>query len=99
MSAVDGRRIRMPSPFPGMDPYLEGTRWHGFHTVLCVEIGRQLAPKIEPKYAALVEEWLTEESVQEVTITSRPIRPDVSVLRESNSRYGAATIEPPVQMD
>lgn len=33
----------MPSPFPGMDPYLEGRRWMGFHHQLVSEIARQLA--------------------------------------------------------
>ena len=30
----------MPSPFPGMDPYLEGSAWMGVHTELSVEIAR-----------------------------------------------------------
>ena len=43
----------VPNPFPGMDPYLEGDLWMTVHTDLCVEIARQLAPKIRPKYVAL----------------------------------------------
>ena len=44
----------MPSPFPGMDPYLEGPDWQSFHTVLIAEFGRQLTPKLLPKYVTLV---------------------------------------------
>ena len=40
----------MPSPFPGMDPYLEGTEWQSFHADLCSQMGRQLAPLLQPKY-------------------------------------------------
>src|SRR2546423_4560287 len=46
----------MPSPFPGMDPYLEGSRWAGVQSQLCAEIARQLAPRLRPKYVALTNE-------------------------------------------
>jgi hypothetical protein len=46
----------MPSPFPGMDPYLEGPSWMSFHGQLIAEIGRQLAPHLRPKYVALMDE-------------------------------------------
>src|SRR5262245_5194569 len=42
----------MPSPFPGMDPYLEGSTWMNFHGQLCAEIARQLRPKLRPRYLA-----------------------------------------------
>jgi Protein of unknown function (DUF4058) len=45
----------MPSPFPGMDPYLEGDVWTSFHTHLATEIARQLTPRLRPKYVALPE--------------------------------------------
>ena len=31
----------MPSPFRGMDPYLEGSLWMSVHTPFVVEIARQ----------------------------------------------------------
>ena len=31
----------MPSPFPGMDPFLEGSQWTSVHTALSVEIARE----------------------------------------------------------
>src|SRR5437870_4686090 len=88
----------MPSPFPGMDPYLEGPRWHGFHYQMCAEINRQLTPKIGPKYVALVEAWLAVEPVDGISIARRGVRPDVSVVRESRAGYGTVTLEPPVRM-
>lgn len=46
----------MPSPFPGMDPYLEGSLWTTVHSQLSSEIARQLAPRLQPKYLALTTE-------------------------------------------
>src|SRR5258708_1463446 len=43
----------MPSPFPGMDPYLEGSLWTTVHAELAVEMARQLAPRLRPHYLAL----------------------------------------------
>ena len=41
----------MPSPFPGMDPYLERPAdWPGFHGDLISEFKRQLAPKTGDRY-------------------------------------------------
>jgi hypothetical protein len=45
----------MPSPFPGMDPYLEGDDWTSFHAHFVTEIARQLTPRLRPKYIALPE--------------------------------------------
>ena len=42
----------MPSPFPGMDPYLEGEEWSDVHQALGAQIRKQLAPAIAPKYIA-----------------------------------------------
>ncbi|PSR17032.1 hypothetical protein C8255_14750 [filamentous cyanobacterium CCP3] len=41
----------MPSPFPGMDPYLEQINlWSEFHSRLIVAIADALAPELLPKY-------------------------------------------------
>ncbi len=44
----------MPSPFPGMDPYLEGEMWQEFHERLAHQISAQLMPRLAPKYVALL---------------------------------------------
>lgn len=44
----------MPSPFPGMDPYLEGEMWQEFHERLANQISMQLMPQLTPKYVALL---------------------------------------------
>jgi hypothetical protein len=44
----------MSSPFPGMDPYLEGEMWQEFHDRLANQISAQLMPLLSPKYVALL---------------------------------------------
>jgi hypothetical protein len=47
----------MPSPFPGMDPYLEAPRlWPDVHHSLISGIRQQLNPQLRPKYVARIEE-------------------------------------------
>ena len=43
----------MPSPFPGMDPYLEGSLWMSVHAQLASVFVRQLNPQLLPRYIAL----------------------------------------------
>lgn len=46
----------MPTPFPGMDPYLERRqRWNAIHTRLIVAIADELGPKVRPKYRVDIE--------------------------------------------
>ncbi|MFQ5615962.1 MAG: DUF4058 family protein [Anaerolineales bacterium] len=45
----------MPSPFPGMDPYLEGYLWPDVHKALATKIRQQLTPLIRPRYVARLE--------------------------------------------
>ncbi|MEL6937323.1 MAG: DUF4058 family protein [Cyanobacteria bacterium J06607_17] len=46
----------MPSPFPGMDPYLEQPAfWSSFHSRLIVAIADVLAPQLRPHYYVEVE--------------------------------------------
>ncbi|MEP7199490.1 MAG: DUF4058 family protein [Chloroflexota bacterium] len=44
----------MSSPFPGMDPYLEGYLWPDLHHRLATQISDQLAPLIQPRYVARI---------------------------------------------
>lgn len=46
----------MPSPFPGMDPYLESPRiWPDLHHELISQIRSSLNPHLRPRYVARVE--------------------------------------------
>jgi len=47
----------MPSPFPGMDPYLETARfWPGFHNIFIAEIVGMLNETLPSDFAANAEE-------------------------------------------
>lgn len=47
----------MPSPFPGMDPYLEARAvWPDVHASLITYIREALQPQIRPKYVARIGE-------------------------------------------
>lgn len=47
----------MPSPFPGMDPYLEQPGiWQQVHADLIVDIRRYLAPLLRPRYHVAIEQ-------------------------------------------
>ncbi len=45
----------MPSPFPGMDPYLEGQLWPDVHHRLATRISNDLTPALRPQYVARIE--------------------------------------------
>lgn len=45
----------MPSPFPGMDPFIESQRWEGFHARMITEISDQLVPELRPTYVCDVQ--------------------------------------------
>lgn len=73
----------MPSPFPGMDPYVEGVYRMNFHSSFSNEIWRQLVPKLRPKYIALLAEWTVRGEPDEVLISPEPRYPDVGVFQKT----------------
>ncbi|HYN88952.1 MAG TPA: DUF4058 family protein [Ardenticatenaceae bacterium] len=69
----------MPSPFPGMDPYLEGCLSTTVHFSISAEIVRELAPKLRPRYLVLPAERFVLATPESVAITSMDLYPDVAV--------------------
>ena len=80
----------MPSPFPGMDPYLEGALWTAFHFTFGAELLRQLAPRLRPRYIALPVERLVLEEASDLQVTTASVYPDLSVLAARPLREAAA---------
>lgn len=75
----------MPSPFPGMDPYLENpSTWPDLHSSLISYIREALQPQIRPKYIARIGERVALSSFR------RSYIPDVLLIRSAASPYGAA---------
>jgi Protein of unknown function (DUF4058) len=91
----------MPSPFPGMDPYLEGSLWTTVHVQLSAEIARQLAPRLRPRYLALTAERFVFDSTEDVAVARTSLYPDVGVAEarpHAETSGGAAVAVAPVQM-
>ena len=79
----------MPSPFPGMDPYVEDPAvWPDCHDALIIAFRAALQPMLRPRYAAVARD-------RHVVISpEHPRFPDVSVVksaRQSSSKSGRAT--------
>lgn len=67
--------LSMPSPFPGMDPYLEDPpRWGGVHAGLIAQISFYLNAVLPPRYAADIGERVW------VVRPERSVYPDVAVV-------------------
>jgi hypothetical protein len=74
----------MPSPFPGMDPYLESPRWfHGFHNSLIIYLQELLQPLLpSPYYAQTGQQmWLE--------MSQRYVDPDVHIMVERRESQGS----------
>jgi hypothetical protein len=70
----------MPSPFPGMDPYIESRRtWSDFHHGLADEIRAQLNVQIQPGYYATAVTYVTYDVIEVVQTKPRAVSPDVGV--------------------
>jgi hypothetical protein len=85
----------MPSPFPGMDPFIEDQKWKGFHTRLITALGDALTPQVRPKYIVDVEEYVYLEQASDEWLP--PIAPDVAVAESGrdeleSSQGGTATV-------
>ena len=94
----------MPSPFPGMDPYLEGQEWMSFHAEFCVEIARQLRPALRPRYMALTVRRFVTDTPEDLAITAKSdsMYPDVGVVERSPvplpmPETNATVLEPTLQ--
>ena len=80
----------MPSPFPGMDPFLEEpSAGGGFHSRLINSISDDLANRVAPNFLVDIEERVY------ITMPDdpqrHPIVPDVYVVSEPRREYRTAT--------
>lgn len=91
----------MPSPFPGMDPYLEGDLWQEFHDTLLNEIRRYLLSVLPKKYVALLAKRYVFDrpalGVLDLPPDQRILYPDVNVVevRETAIAYQTVTTAVP----
>jgi hypothetical protein len=70
----------MPSPFPGMNPYLEQPGvWHDFHQAFITAIRNALTPQIRPEFIAKIDDHIY---IHELSGDERKLlgRPDVAIV-------------------
>ncbi|MEG5040133.1 MULTISPECIES: DUF4058 family protein [unclassified Microcoleus] len=89
----------MPSPFPGMDPYLEHPDfWPGIHHLLISEIFRFLSPQLRPKYFVSLEVRMYETADEDLSVIGIP---DVNVIQPQTATettaLNVAVAAPPTQ--
>ena len=74
----------MPSPFPGMNPYLEQADvWHDFHERFMPMVAERVADQVDPRYIVKIDEHVF---IHELSSEQRRFvgRADVSVGRASS---------------
>ena len=84
----------MPSPFPGMDPFIEGQRWQDFHATFIPVLRELLTPAVRPRYVVDVEQYVYLMREDE-KVPDRVIEPDLSVVEgapESMDEPATSTI-------
>ena len=75
----------MPSPLPGMAPYIEHPEiWSDFHGDLAGEIRARLNAVIQPRYVARLAPRVTYEEIE--IATAHAVRPDVGVWKTEPSQ-------------
>ena len=81
----------MPSPFPGMDPYLEAPDiWPDLHEALASEMRAELNLRLPPPYYARLE-VRSEVGIVDDAGTARRIVPDVAVIKPHDAPTAPAT--------
>src|ERR1700683_1616500 len=86
----------MPSPFPGMDPFLETNPiFQELHTQMLAEIQAQLQPQLRPKYVARLERHLSEGSAWDLlqgAISLERKEPDITIVSQRRGvKHGGST--------
>lgn len=79
----------MPSPFPGMNPYLEQPEfWSDFHNQLVAALARSLVPLLIPRYRVVTDKWIYKINDASTIAIGRP---DVAVQQSRANRTIAAS--------
>lgn len=91
--ALEGRA--MPSPFPGMNPYLEQESvWHDFHERFLPAAATDLVAQVRPRYIVLIDE---NRYLHDIPAAERQLigRLDLSITasRESKGRAAATALD------
>lgn len=89
----------MPSPFPGMDPFIEDQKWSGFHHQMIAELGQRLVASLPPHYVVDPEQRTYQEEAAVQSTLPNSIRGPLEqresylVIRARNSLEIVTVIE------
>src|SRR5258708_5337329 len=91
----------MPSPFPGMDPYVEGWIWGDFHLSFITALRAQLNAKLPKRYIANTELYIWREDPSDKDRLSVVGGPDAFLAdrfesQEAPTPAAVASLPPPV---
>ena len=94
----------MPSPFPGMDPYIEASGlWEVFHQTLIIYISNELADTVPERYVVRPGERSYMLLIESEGKEKSPFLPDVNVLtprgRKKGGKKGAVAEAEPAARD
>src|SRR5438270_11463814 len=86
----------MPSPFPGMDPFLETNPiFQELHTQMLAEMQALLQRQLQPKYVARLEQRLRKQRRIVIYVRNRPrlAVTGIELLSPGNKQSGAVAQE------
>src|SRR5207249_4769395 len=93
----------MPSPFPGMDPYIEACGlWEDFHTWLIGQIGTTLTTALPANYSLRLGERHYVVIAEPEGKGERPFKPDLDIGSPTPPRKsgeGVAVAEPAAEAE
>jgi hypothetical protein len=88
----------MPSPFPGMNPYLENSAyWSGVHHWLINAIARTLTSQLRPRYVVAVEVRTYQTIDEESLLVGIPDNVVLQRSQETRDRASTVVATPSVQ--
>src|SRR5258706_326748 len=83
------RSLAMPSPFPGIDPYIEARgRWADFRARFLTYVCDELSARLPEHYVAQMEEQVR--LARPIDGPGPMVRPDAAILRGDGPRGAAA---------
>lgn len=83
----------MPSPFPGMAPFIEAQEWEDFHATFNTVVRELLTPALKPRYLVRVERRVYVEQIQDEFGSEEPLPGesrvgDVVIVASGRGRRG-----------
>ncbi len=83
----------MPSPFPGMDPFIEGQLWQDFHNRFINDLADLLTPEVRPRYVVEIQQYVC--LARDDEWPDRFVEPDLSLAESRSDAEGTTGVPAP----